>query len=109
MIISRGSMSECSSSSNMAANGLSKTVCASSKATPCFSQFAVAFEPDKHHLARVSNPRLFETRFVSPQPFLSYLGEMEWHLVRKAERYRKHPKPAVVGRQLPLFPDDSPP
>ena len=37
------------------------------------SQFSVVFEPDKRHLARVGHPRLFETRFVSPQPFLWYL------------------------------------
>ena len=69
------------------------------------SQFAVEFEPDKHHLARVDHARLFETRFVSPQPFLWYLGDVEWHVVRKADPYQRRPKPAVVGIQLPLFPD----
>jgi putative transposase len=70
------------------------------------SQFAVEFEPDHYHLARVTDPRLFETRFVSPQPFLWYLGDVEWHLVRKAAPYQRRPKPAVAGVQLALFSAD---
>ncbi len=71
------------------------------------SQFSVAFEPDKRHLARVDHPRLFETRFVSPQPFLWYLDGVEWRLVLKADPYRRHPRRAIVGVQLPLFPDEA--
>lgn len=37
------SMSECSRSSHWRASGSAKTVAASSKETPCFSRFLVAF------------------------------------------------------------------
>jgi len=50
---------------------------------------------------------VFETRFVSPQPFLWYLDGVEWRLVLKVDPYRRYLKHAVVGVQLSLFPDDA--
>jgi hypothetical protein len=62
-------------------------------------QFAVAYEPDHIHLARVTQPRLFENRFASPQPFLLAATGVEWRLAIKAERYKRRPKPDVLGQQ----------
>ena len=72
------------------------------------SQFTVAFAPDRRHLARVGDPRLFETRFASLQPFLWYVGDVEWHLVLKAHPYQRRRTAARVGTQLLLFPEEAP-
>jgi hypothetical protein len=72
------------------------------------SQFAIACEPDNVHLARVTEPRLFEHRFASPQPFLLDVSGVEWRLAFKAERYHRRPRPPVRGHQPSLsFPDVS--
>jgi hypothetical protein len=68
------------------------------------SQFTVQFAPDKRHFTEVRDPRLFETRFASPQPFLWDMSDIEWRLVRRARPYRlrrKWPPPVL---QLALFP-----
>ncbi len=72
------------------------------------SQYAVTFEPDNIHLARVTEPRLFDNRFTSPQPFLLDVSSVTWRLFFKAERYHRRPRPPVRGHQPSLsFPDVS--
>lgn len=44
------------------------------------AQYHVAFEPDEQHLRDVSEPRLFEHRYPSPQPVLWEVPNGEWHL-----------------------------
>ena len=68
------------------------------------SQFTAHFAPDKRHFMEVSDPRLFETRFESPQPFLWDMSDIEWRLVRRARPYRLRRKRAAADRQLALFP-----
>lgn len=51
------------------------------------SQFAIEYQPDKRHLRRVTNPRLFETRFQSPQRPLWPEGAVEWRLVQRLPTY----------------------
>ena len=47
------------------------------------SQFTVHLAPDKRYFTEVSNPRLFETRFASPQPFLWDMSDIDWLLERR--------------------------
>jgi hypothetical protein len=68
------------------------------------SQFTAHFAPDKRHFTEVSDPRLFETRFESPQPFLWDMSDIEWRLVRRARPYRLRRKRAAPDLQLSLFP-----
>jgi putative transposase len=68
------------------------------------SQFTIHFAPDKKHFLNVDDPRLFETRFVSPQPFLWDMADVEWRLVRRARPYRVRRKRATLGVQPALFP-----
>jgi transposase len=67
-------------------------------------QFTIHFAPDKKHFLNVDDPRLFETRFVSPQPFLWDMADVEWRLVRRARPYRVRRKRATLGVQPALFP-----
>ncbi len=70
------------------------------------SQFTVKLASDKRHLAQVGDPRLFETRFTSPQPFLWHMDGVEWHKVMRADAYTPRRKRVLIGEQLRLFPDD---
>lgn len=67
------------------------------------AQYRVAFAPDGRHLRRVDEPRLFPTRFPSPQPFLPMLVDTEWHPARQLAPYRPRRRPADDGDQAPLF------
>jgi len=70
------------------------------------SQFTVKLAPDKRHLAHVGDPRLFETRFTSPQPFLWYMEGVEWHKVMRADEYAPRRKRVIISEQLRLFPNE---
>jgi hypothetical protein len=50
-------------------------------AEEALSQYRVEFEPDDAHFRAISEPRLFEHRFPSPQPMLWEGDEGEWHQV----------------------------
>ena len=70
------------------------------------SQFTVKLAPDKRHLAHVGAPRLFQTRFTSPQPFLWQMDGVEWHTLMRAAAYAPRRKRVINGEQLRLFSDD---
>ncbi len=57
------------------------------------SQFAIAFEPDAIHPARVGEPRLFENRVASPPPFLLDVGAVEWRLAFRVDPYTRRKRP----------------
>jgi hypothetical protein len=69
------------------------------------TQFAVEVVPDTRLIRAVTDARQFETPFVSPQPFLPGLAEVEWHLAVRVSRYKLRRKHVAVGRQERLFPD----
>jgi hypothetical protein len=67
------------------------------------AQYKVAYASNGTRLRRVSDPRLFETPFQSPQLFLWEQGLKDWHLVLRLPEYapRQSARPAAI--QYPLF------
>jgi hypothetical protein len=75
------------------------------------SQFTVEYQADKKHLRRVTDPRLMEHRFVSPQPFLWPEDAVVWRLVQRLvddalRRRRRMERTRVEQLPLLLFPAD---
>lgn len=70
------------------------------------SHFAIEVVPDTRLIRAITDARLFETGFVSPQPFLPDLGEVEWRLAMRVRRYAVRRKRAPTGTQGRLFPLD---
>jgi len=70
------------------------------------TQFAVETVPDTRPIRVVTDVRLFETDFASPQPFLPDLGDVEWQLAVRVREYALRRKRVVVGKQERLFPVD---
>jgi hypothetical protein len=69
------------------------------------SKYRVELLEDRRHIKEVSNPRIAETIFRSPQMMLFDLGPDEWLLYWKAPAYaprRKRPPGAKIT-QLVLF------
>jgi hypothetical protein len=77
-------------------------------ATEALAQYRVAYEPDGRRLRDVDEPRLFATRFPSPQPFLPPLDETTWHPAQRLAPYRSRRAVADEGRQGRLFDLDVP-
>lgn len=73
-------------------------------ASEALAQYRVVVEPDGRHLRRVDEPRLFPTRFPSPQRCLPVLDEIVWHPARQLAPYRPRRQRADRGRQAHLFP-----
>jgi putative transposase len=67
------------------------------------AQYRVSYEPDERRIKALTEPRLFETRHPSPQPFLWDLGDVEWHTVMRLRPYRARRTPSMIGVQEPLF------
>ena len=72
-------------------------------ATDTLAQYRVAFEADARHFRDVTNPRLFETRYPSPQRFLDTLATVEWRPALRLPRYAARRKRAGAVAQDPLF------
>jgi transposase len=72
-------------------------------ATEALAQYRVAYEPDGRRFRAVDEPRLFPTRYPSPQPFLPPLDAVEWHPAQRLAPYRSRRKNAGEGRQERLF------
>lgn len=68
------------------------------------AQYRVRYASDTRRIRDLTEARLFENRFPSPQPFLWEFGDVEWHLVERLPAYRARHKPPVLGVQEPLFP-----
>jgi putative transposase len=69
------------------------------------SKYRVELQDDRKHIKAVSNPRLAETVFRSPQLTLFDLGPVEWLLYWKAPSYalRRRKKLGSKVTQLALF------
>ena len=72
------------------------------------SKYTVELQDDHRHLREVSNPRLADTPFRSPQMTLIDISPHEWVLYWRTPSYTARRRPRVQGvEQLPLF--DLPP
>lgn len=72
------------------------------------SRYSVEWQPDDKHLLRVGNPRLYDHPHQSPQQFLWEPGEVEWHVILRADppvRRRKR-RGRVFVMQPPLFTEE---
>jgi putative transposase len=65
------------------------------------SQYTIEFGAGPVHPTRVFEPRFFEHRFPSPQPFLLDLMGVPWCPAYRAERCRRRHRPAI-GASLEL-------
>ncbi len=70
------------------------------------AQYRVSYEADERRLKTLTEPRLFENRYPSPQPFLWDFRDVEWHLVQRLAPYHARQKRTLVGVQELLFPDE---
>ncbi len=70
------------------------------------AQYHVRYEPDERRIQALTEGRLFETRYPSPQPFLWELADVEWHTVLRLDPYREQRHPVTTGVQERLFPLD---
>jgi putative transposase len=69
------------------------------------AHYKVAYERDQKGLKAVTEPRLFETRFKSPQLALWELGPDDWHVVLRLPEYAPRRRQPAVAVQLPLLPE----
>ncbi len=73
-------------------------------ATDTLAQYRVAFEPDERHIRAVTDARLFETCYPSPQPPLWAWEDHEWRRAVRAPAYAPRRRPLPTALQAPLFP-----
>jgi transposase InsO family protein len=66
------------------------------------SQYGVQYEPDHHHFRTITDRRLFETQFQSPQPTLWELGDGEWLKVLRIHPHAPRAQRKRWGIQLEL-------
>jgi hypothetical protein len=67
------------------------------------AQYKVAYANAGKRLRQITEPRLFETPFQSPQPFLWERGLEDWHLVIKITEYAPRRRMGNLAVQPPLF------
>jgi len=69
------------------------------------SQFTVSYQPDKKHFRQITEPRLFETQYRSPQLDLWDSGAVEWRLVRRLPEYtvQQHQAATVISWIQPVL------
>jgi hypothetical protein len=67
------------------------------------AQYKVAYAKAGKRLRTVSDPRLFETAFQSPQLFLWEHGLADWHLVLRLPEYAPRRQLGTRVVQPPLF------
>jgi putative transposase len=73
--------------------------------------YTVTWNEDNKHITEVSNPRVIETSYRSPQLILWTLGPDEWLLFKKLPDYaarRKRKQVNVTQLPLPDFKEDQP-
>jgi len=69
------------------------------------AQYTVAYERDQKRLRTITELRLFETQFQSPQLLLWELRPEDWHLVLRLPEYAPRRRQADAAVQLPLLPE----
>ena len=67
------------------------------------AQYKMAYATDHQRLRSVTEPRLFETQFQSPQMFLWEQGLADGHLVIKLPEYAPRRRSGDLAVQPPLF------
>jgi putative transposase len=67
------------------------------------AQYKVAYANNGKRLRQITAPRLFETPFESPQPFLWERAFEDWHLVIKLPEYAPRRHVETLAVQPPLF------
>jgi hypothetical protein len=73
------------------------------------AMYTVEWQDDNKHIKEVTNPRVIETRYRSPQLTLWSLDPDEWLLFKKLPDYAARKRRRQVGViQLPLPPLDTP-
>ncbi len=72
-------------------------------ASETLAQYHLAYAPDGRAIRRVSAPRLFGTRYPSPQPFLRALGELAWRPALRLPCSAPRRRRAPCIDQEPLF------
>lgn len=72
-------------------------------ATEALAQYRVTLEDNEQRIRDVSNPLLFVTGHVSPQPFLSPFDEVDWRPAQRLAPYRPRRRRDGDGTQAPLF------
>ena len=72
-------------------------------ATEALAQYRISDEPDGRRFRAVDRPRLFPTRYPSPQPFLAPLDAVEWHPAQRLAPYRRRRARTGEGQQERLF------
>ena len=66
--------------------------------------YTIEWEEDNKHLKEVSNPRLIQTRYQSPQLALFELGPDDWLLFKKVPAYlprKKRKRGEIIQLLLP--------
>jgi hypothetical protein len=67
------------------------------------AQYKVTYASAGKRLRQITDPRLFETPFQSPQMFLWEQGLADWHLVLKLPEYAPRRRSGNLAVQPPLF------
>jgi hypothetical protein len=68
------------------------------------AQYAVACAPETRRIAALTDARLFATRYPSPQPLLSGLGDVEWRAAMPLRPYAPRRPRGTADAQLRLLP-----
>jgi hypothetical protein len=68
------------------------------------AHYKVAYERDQRGLKAVTDPRLLETQFRSPQLLLWEFGPEDWHVVLRLAEYAPRRRSVAPAAQLPLLP-----
>ena len=63
------------------------------------SQVTVSYQPDRAHFRRITEPRLFETQYHSPQIALWDRNAVVWHLVQRLPEYAPRRRPRRRRKQ----------
>ena len=72
------------------------------------AHYKVDYERNQKDLKRITEPRLFETGFQSPQLLLWELGPDDWHLVLRLPESAPRRRAVAEAVQLPPAPGSSP-
>lgn len=71
------------------------------------AQYRVSYARDQKALKTITQPRLLESQFRSPQLQLGEFGPEDWHLVLRLPEYRPRRRSVATAVQLPLLPEEA--
>jgi hypothetical protein len=70
------------------------------------AQYRVTYERDHRGIREMTEPRLFETRYRSPQPLLPELHAEDWRVMIRLPEPAPRRRRLAASRQLPLLADE---